>query len=74
VISLVYVLHRAALHAESRGWIYYKQRPPFRGSTLGYLEEIYNPSMHHVMEQRDHERFAASQEDSGDGPDAGTDR
>lgn len=68
---LAFVAHRLALWAESRGWMYYKNRPPFRGSTLGYLEEIYNPAMHHVMEERDHERGSAAQEESGDGPDAG---
>lgn len=68
---LAYVAHRAALWAESRGWIYYRQRPRFRGSSLGYLEEIYNPAMHHVMEERDSEHAIGSQEESGDGPDAG---
>ena len=74
VAVLGYVLHRIALHAERRGWIYYRERPPLRGSTLGYLEEIYNPAMHHVMEERDHERGAASQEESGDGPGPGPER
>lgn len=67
VIALGCLLHRLALRAEQRGWIYYRSRPRFRGSTLGSLEEIYNPAMHHVMEERDSERGGGSQEESGDG-------
>lgn len=66
---LAYLAHRAALWAEARGWIFYKKKPRFRGSTLGFLEEIYNPSMQHVMEERDSERGSGSQEESGDDPD-----
>ena len=69
LVLLGYAGHRAASWAERRGWIYYRNRPPYRGATLGFLEEIYNPAMHHVMEKRDHERGSAEQEESGDGPD-----
>ena len=65
-LLLLYLAHRLALWAEGRGWIYYRNRPPFRGSTLGFLEEIYNPSMHHVIEERDSERARGGQEESGD--------
>jgi len=68
---LAYAGHRAALWAERKGWIYYRNRPPFRGSTLGLLEEIYNPSMQHVMEERGSQRSTGAQEDSGDDPDPG---
>jgi len=68
IVLLGYGIHRLAMWAESRGWIYYKRRPRFRGSTLGYLEEIYNPAMHHVMEERDNERAVGDQAESGGDP------
>lgn len=68
---LAYLAHRAALAAEARGWIYYKEKPRFRGSTLGLLEEIYHPAMHHVIEERDSERGGGSQEESGGDSDPG---
>ncbi len=42
-------------------------KPRFRGSSLGLLEEIYNPGMEYVMEERASERARGSQDDSGDG-------
>ncbi len=44
-------------------------KPRFRGSSLGLLEEIYNPGMEYVMEERASERARGSQDDSGDGDD-----
>ncbi len=66
-----FAAHRTALWAEARGWIFYKKTTKFRGSSLGYLEEIYNPGMQHVMEERDSERGGGDQEASGGGPDPG---
>jgi hypothetical protein len=74
LVLLAYLAHRAALWAEAKGWVYYQKKPRFRGSTLGFLEEIYNPSMHHVVEERDSERGSASQEESGDDPEPGDHR
>lgn len=59
--------HRAALWAESRGWIYYRQKPRFRGSSLGLLEEIYNPAAEHVFEEQSGDRARGDVAESGDG-------
>lgn len=63
-----YGLHRAALWAERRGWIYYKtkQRPP--APWLGTLESIYKPEVEHVIEEASGEAARADQDESGDGP------
>ena len=61
-----YVLHRALLQAGRRGWIYYKNNPrPPGGGTLGLFEEIYQPSMEHVIEERSSARMRGSQDESG---------
>lgn len=58
--------------AGERGWIYNKHNPRPRGlGTLGLLEEIYQPSIQHVIEERSSERARGSQDESGDKPEAG---
>ena len=56
LLACLYVLHRVALWAERRGWIYYRntRRPP--GVGLGLLAPIYNPGMEHVIEESTSER------------------
>jgi hypothetical protein len=71
VVALVYGLHRLALWADSRSYIYYKTKPKFRGSSLGLIEGIYNPSVEHVVEERAGERARGSQDESGGKPDTG---
>lgn len=52
-----------------RGWVYNKHNPRPSGSgTLGLLEEIYQPSIRHVVEERSSERARGSQDESGDPP------
>jgi hypothetical protein len=68
LVALGYGLHRAALWADGRGWIYYKTKPRFRGSSLGLIESVYNPAMEHVVEERGGERARGSQYESGDKP------
>lgn len=72
-IVVVYLLHRLALIADARGWIFYKTTPRFRGSSLGLIESVYNPAVEHLVEERGGERARGSQHESGDDPqDAGT--
>ena len=55
-----------------RGWVYNKHNPRPRGvGTLGLLEEIYQPSIQHVIEERASERARGSQDESGDKQEAG---
>ena len=70
LLALGYGLHRLALWADGRGYIYYKTKPKFKGSSLGLIEGIYNPSVEHVVEERAGERARGSQDESGDKPDA----
>lgn len=66
VIAVLYGLHRLALFAEGRGWIFYKTRPP-RMRTLGLLEELADPSVEYRIEEQSSEGIRADDEESGQG-------
>jgi len=59
--------------AGERGWVYNRYNPRPRGmGTLGLIEEIYQPAMEYLVEERASERARGSQDESGDKPDAGS--
>lgn len=66
VVALIYGLHRLALFSESRGWIFYKTRPP-RVRMLGLLEELVDPRVEYQIEEESAEAIRADQHESGDG-------
>lgn len=73
----VFVLDRALLWAESRGWIYYRRNKPGRGASTYHLLEwnaAFDPTMRQVLEERVKE--VREEEESGappgpDGPEEG---
>lgn len=65
VLVVLYCLHRLALHAESRGWIFYKTRPP-RVRMLGMLEELVDPRVEYTIEEETSEAIRADQAESGE--------
>ena len=56
--------------AGERDWVYnrYNPRPPGMG-TLGLLEEIYEPSIRYVVEERSSQKARGSQDESGEDSD-----
>ncbi len=62
-----YGLHRAALWAEGRGWIYYRRDRP-RPLPMGILEELYQPSIEHTVVELSDEAIRAEHEESGADP------
>jgi hypothetical protein len=56
--------------AGERGWVYNKHnpRPPGAGGTLGIFEQIFQPGVEHVVEERSAEAQRADQDESGDKP------
>lgn len=64
VVALLYGLHRLALWAQTRGWIFYTQRPP-RVYSPGPFEEVFDPSIEHRVVEQASEAIRAAQEDSG---------
>jgi hypothetical protein len=49
-----------------RGWVYYRNPEAPRGSWLGLIEEIYQPSVTHVADQQNLEESHRDQTESGD--------
>ncbi len=73
-VVLLYGLHRLALWAEDRGWIYYLRRKT-SGSSLGnaFLEvqSMIEPEKRQLVEARKAENV--EEDEQGDPPEAGTD-
>jgi NADH:ubiquinone oxidoreductase subunit H len=64
------VVHLLLTWMERRGWIWYRTKNRPRPSSLGLLEEIYQPSVEHVTEQQvtqDTEADQAAQGEPEDG-------
>ena len=71
-VPLVVSLVLSSRWVGERDWVYNKHNPRPRGvGSLGLLEEIYQPSIQHVIEERSSERARGSQDESGDKPLAG---
>lgn len=66
----LYGLHHLALWAESRGWIYYREKgkPGAVSNALLELDAIWKPEMHHVVEEREIEGDHEIDDESGDRP------
>lgn len=74
LISIGYAVHHFSRTAGERDWIYNKHNPrPSGGGTLGLLEEIYQPSIQYVVEERSSQKARGSQNESGDKPTPGND-
>lgn len=66
IVVTLWVLHRLALYAESRGWLYYKTRPP-RVRMLGMLEELADPRVEYTVEEQSAQEIMADHDESGEG-------
>jgi hypothetical protein len=54
--------------AGRRGWVYNKHnpRPSGAGYAAGVFEEVFQPGIEHVVDERQSERLRADQDESGD--------
>ena len=70
VVGIVFGLIASSRWAGERGWFYnkYNRRPPGVGLQPGLFDEIYQPSIRHVIEEEASQRIRADQDDSGDDP------
>lgn len=58
--------------AGGRGWVYNKHNPrPPGGSTFRPFDEVFEPSIRHVIEEQSSEQLRAEADESGAGPGAG---
>ena len=65
----LYGLHRLALWAESKGWIYYrtKRMPPgAAGMAMMEVNQIFEPKVEHVLEEMRSENIRAEETESGE--------
>lgn len=67
IVAAAWGVDRMARWAERRGWIYYRDENRPRGVNLGFLDQIYQPSMEHVIEQEIMEQTVADEDESGEG-------
>ena len=69
-IAALYGLHRLAVWAEGRGWIYYRTRRMPSGASgraLMELSALVEPEIEHVIEAIDEDKVRGEQEESGEG-------
>lgn len=70
VIAVLFVVlvsgHLTLAWAERRGWVYYRATDRPRPRSLGFFEEIYQPSFSHIVEQQVTEEIEADQIESGE--------
>ena len=68
VLALVgLAIHVVLTWADRRGWVYYRNPGRRMPPSLGLLEEIYQPSISHVVDQQVTEDTEADQDPSGAG-------
>ena len=67
VLPLVLIAgHLLLTWAERRGWVYYRSTDRPRPRSLGLFEEIYQPSVTHLIDQQITEETEADQAESGE--------
>jgi hypothetical protein len=66
VAALLIGGHLLLTSAERRGWIYYRTKDRPRPHSLGLLEQIYQPSITHVIDYEVTEQTEADQAVSGE--------
>ncbi len=61
------IVHLALTLMARRGWVYYRTQDLPRPSSLGYVEEVFHPSVAHVIDEQASEASRADQAESGEG-------
>ncbi len=65
--AALYGIHRLALWAEDRGWIYYKnQKPGAYGTAFVHATSMFAPEIEHVIDEQQSEAQKAYVTESGD--------
>jgi hypothetical protein len=64
------VVHLALTWADRRGWVWYRNADRPAPHTLGLVEEVYHPAIHHVVDEDIREATEADATESGAPPDA----
>ena len=68
-IALALVIGANSRWAAKRGWVFNKHNPrPSGSANLMLLDQIYQPDIEHVIEERSSASIRADQDESGDKP------
>jgi len=67
LVAVAIAAHLLLTWFDQRGWVYYRNPDAPKGSSLGLLEEIYQPSAAHIIDQETLEDSIRDQAESGDG-------
>ncbi len=70
-LAALYGLHRLALWAEGRGWIYYRtHRAPIGSAGMAMLEitSLVDPAVEHVIEETRADRVRVEEDERGESP------
>lgn len=68
-IVALYGVHRLALYAGARGWIYYRNNPtPSDAGGIGVMSvaQIFEPELEHVLDEIHSEKVRADQDAEGE--------
>lgn len=69
-VAAIYALHRLAIWAEDRGWIYYRKghgRSSSASSAISELQSLFHPASQHAIEER--HRIELTRDQPGDDSD-----
>lgn len=66
-------VHLVLTWMDRRGWVWYRNKNRPRPSSLGLIEELYQPSIEHVANEHTREETEADQVESGEPVDPATD-
>ncbi|MDJ0924393.1 MAG: hypothetical protein QNJ77_07520 [Acidimicrobiia bacterium] len=69
ILGIAFGVFANSRWAGERGWVYNKHNPRSSGVGLqpGAFDEIYQPSVRHIIEEQASELIRADQDESGDG-------
>lgn len=65
-------VHLTLSWMERRGWVYYRMKDKPRPSSLGLVEEIFQPSIEHVTDEQSEEQARADRSESGESEEPGS--
>ena len=69
LVLIGYGFHLLLRWAESRGHVYYLEKPSRRPPPIGLLAQIYKPEMEYVIEEESSQHVRGEDDESGRGKD-----
>lgn len=63
VSAALYGVHRLAAHADRKGWIYYRTKPPAGAGSMAIMRAtaVFDPTIEHVIEEVESDRLVVDE-------------